>query len=174
MSALMERNKKQSVESERRLFFVILILVAVTIYLLSVSCGSGSTTEDDDDDAGSDALVTVSGTIEYAGDVQGDHLVFGLIEQWPMTAAPKQIVEYPISEDGFPMTYSIEVDYTGDFFLACFMDVDPMDGVMMNLELDPMHVPGENEQKVTLVDGENTKDFVLVDPEDVDFWWIEE
>jgi hypothetical protein len=163
----------------RYLTWLWMMPVAVVVALM-VSCGSGSSTnDDDDDDGGQENIATLSGTIDYTGDnlssdgVQGLKVVFGLIQEWPMTGAPKEFLSVDVPDSGFPFAYEIDLSYTGSFFLAAFLDVNPMDGVQMNAELDPMDVPDEGEDKAEIAEGANQRDFVLIDPEDVDYWWVE-
>ena len=100
-------------------------------------------------------------------------VVIGLIQEWPMTGPPKEFVYVDVPGSGFPIDYEIGLSYAGSFFLAVFLDVNPMDGVQMNAELDPMDVPDESEGKADIAEGANQRDFVLIDPEDVDYWWVE-
>ncbi|MDP8256262.1 MAG: hypothetical protein P9M14_10975 [Candidatus Alcyoniella australis] len=154
--------------SSRAIYIVVFSLL--TALLLAASCGSGSSGDDDDDDD-SEVLGTLAGTIQYDGDAVGEEIVIGLINEWPMTSPPQQFIRVTVPDGGFPMAYEIELNYVGDYFLASFLDVDPMDGVAMNSEIDPMDMPDEGETKQTLVQGVNQRDFTLLDPEDVDFWW---
>jgi len=139
---------------------------------LAVACGSG-VNSDDEPIEGLDIVGTLSGVIDYEGDLAGDHIVVGLMDEWPMTGPPKEFIEVEIPADGFPIAYSVEIHYPGDYFLAAYLDVDPMDGVMMNAELDPMDVPDEGEEKTEIVEGQNQRDFLLVDADEVDWWWEE-
>ena len=66
-----------------------------------------------------------------------------------------------VPEAGFPFDYQVSCGVTGPYYVAAYLDVDPNDGVAMNLELDPMHIP----TVITdILDGQNTVvDFVLID-----------
>ncbi|HPQ71851.1 MAG TPA: hypothetical protein PKW95_22195 [bacterium] len=144
------------------------LCVALMVGAALFACGSGSSSEDDDDDEGGEALGTLSGTISYEGDKTANIVVVGLIEQWPMAGPPQQFTEVEIPESGFPFEYSIEINYIGEYYLAAFMDIDEMDGVSMNAELDPMHLPTTGDT-FDLIAGENHYDFTLQDPEDLDW-----
>lgn len=155
--------------------WLILLLAAS----FAVACGSGSSSSegDNNDDAGEEGIATLSGTVEYGGDeltlddVQGLQVVVGLIQEWPMSGPPKEFIYIDVPESGFPFDYEINLSYTGDFFLCAFLDMDPMDGVKMNAELDPLDVPDEGEGMATVAEGVNERDFVLLDPDQVDYWW---
>ncbi len=140
---------------------------ALVVFLATVliSCGAGVSSDDSSGDEDNQATVgMLSGTISYDGPATGGAVVIGLIEQWPMTGPPKEFESVAVPDGGFPFQYSINIKYTGPFYLAAFLDVHPTDGVMMNCGLDPMAVPGE--QKINLVAGDNTYDFHLLDPGD--------
>ena len=160
---------------KKLIVFAILVSVFAVCSLLAVGCGSGSSGGDDDDDD-EETVGTVSGVVSYEGDytleeIQGKELVVGLISEWPMTGPPQQFIDVPVPDEGFPFSYEVEISYTGPYFLAAFLDMDPMDGVSMNIEIDPLDVPDEGEQKAELIEGDNFRDFVLQDPWDIDFWW---
>lgn len=144
------------------------LCLALLVGALLFACGSGSSSEGDDDDDNDEVLGTLSGTISYDGDLTANYVVVGLIEQWPMTGPPKQFTEVEIPAAGFPFAYEIEINFVGMYFLACYMDMDEMDGVSMNAELDPMHLPAAGEP-FELVEGENHYDFNLQDPEDLEW-----
>lgn len=150
------------------IFLILMTLAAVWTF----SCGSG--VEGDNNDAeyfGEEGVATLSGLLYYDGTAVGDSVIIGLMDQWPVTGPPKEFIEVEIPEAGFPFFYSIPLSYTGDFFLAAFLDVDPMDGVAINVDLDPMHVPASENDWQDILEGQNEKDFVIVDPQDVDWWW---
>ena len=149
----------------RNLFAAAAVLTALA---LALACGSGSSGDDDDDGPEN---ATLSGTVYYEGEAQGDAVVIGLMPEWPMTSAPLQFTSVDVPVDGFPFEYEIELLHTGPYFLAAFLDVDSTDGVAINLEIDPMDVPDEGEEMQELIDGPNERDFYLVDPDEVDFWW---
>ncbi len=141
------------------------------LFLLILLLGCAGSSEKGDSDEG-DAL-QLAGVISYEGTAAGDKVVIGTFDQWPPIAAPTEIAYVDVPETGFPIAYKVTFQFPGSYFLGAFLDVDPTDGVAMNLDLDPMDFPGEVEEKFELAEEENTHDFVLVDPEDFDFWWEE-
>ena len=142
------------------------------LFLLVFVLGCAGSSEKGDSDEGE--AVRLAGVISYEGTAAGDKVVIGTFDQWPPTAAPKEIAYVDVPETGFPIAYEVMFQFPGSYFLGAFLDVDPTDGVAMNLDLDPMDFPGEGEEKSELAEEENTHDFVLEDPEDLDFWWDDE
>ena len=131
----------------------------VLLVLVALNCAGSS--GDDDDDDGAPQGTALAGSIAYEGDAVGQIVVIGAFEQWPPTKPPMWFGEATVPDGGFPFTYTVDTSVTGAYFLAAYLDVDPDDGVAMNLELDPMHIPVE---KTEIAPGEETVvDFVLLD-----------
>ena len=155
----------------RKLKPLLAIVFAILITWFIFGCGSGSSSNDngDGEDNGQAGIATLSGTIAYEGNAewQGKKVVIGLIEEWPMTGPPKQYEKVEIPDGGFSFNYQIDLKYTGPFYLAAFLDVDSTDGVMMNVEIDPMDLPTGDPNQI--VEGENQMDFALQDPEDLGY-----
>ncbi|NLH47944.1 MAG: hypothetical protein GX444_04990 [Myxococcales bacterium] len=157
-------------------------LVAAFVLLagLALGCGSGyEVTEGGEDptDLGK-TIGTLTGVIQYEGEAYGTRLVVGLIDEWPMTAPPIRYYEVPNFDGVFPVQYEFDLDQYVEgksFYLAAFLDVDQNDvNLMMNSEVDPMDLPDEGEAMTTIQAGVNVRNFVLLDPEDVDFWWLDD
>lgn len=153
--------------------------VPLLLAILVWGCGSGyDVTEGGDDptDLG-DTIGTITGVIQYEGEAFGTRLVVGLIDEWPMTAPPIRFYEVPDFDGHFPVQYEFALDEyveNKNFYLAAFLDIDQTDiNLMMNAEVDPMDLPKKGEQMVAIEAGVNVRNFVLLDPEDVDFWWLE-
>jgi hypothetical protein len=150
----------------------LLLLGVVLIGLLALWTCAGSSDDDDDDEDVAMEGTTIYGVIEYDGAAVGDTIILGAIHDWPPTGPPDWIGEVEMSESGFPMAFESEIAIFGALYMMAYLDVDPADGVMMSLELDPMHIPVAT---MEIVDGErNEVNFVLeddawaVDDDDVD------
>lgn len=153
------------------------VLVALALTVWCVGCGSGyEQTAGDDPTAEGEIIGALAGVIDYNGSATGTRLVVGLIDVWPMTGPPVRFWEVPGFDGTFPVTYQFDLDEYLEgkpYYLAAFLDVDTTDiNLMMNSEVDPMDLPDEGEAPVEIEAGVMVRDFVLDDPEDVDFWWV--
>jgi len=119
-----------------------------------------------DDDTGDDDTVEttgISGTLAYAGAATGDKVVFGFWDGLPIMA-PDHTFEVEVPTGGFPFDYEIETDFTGDWKVVAFLDVDPNDGSSWNSEIDPSNW-SMTIAAITIVDGQMTDyDIELIDP----------
>ena len=122
---------------------------------------------DDDDDSVDDDTTGdtgIYGTLSYDGTAGGTTVVFGFYDGLPM-GPPDQSAEVEVPEaNGFPFDYKIETDFTGDWHVVAFLDVNPNDGSSWNSELDPsnwaLQLP-----VTTIVEGQLTHlDITLLDP----------
>ena len=116
---------------------------------------------DDDDDTTNKTGIT--GTITYAGSKTGDTIVFGFWTGQAM-GPPVHHTSYDIIGSSFPIDYTVETEFTGDWRIVAYLDVDPYDGDSINFDKDP------NNWKLvlpatTIVEGSlTTFDIELVDP----------
>lgn len=122
---------------------------------------------DDNNDSADDDDTTektgIQGTLTYTGAATGAKVVFGFWEGLPMMA-PDHSASFDVPEGGFPFDYEIETEFTGDWRIVAFLDVDPNDGESINFAVDPtnwaMTLPF-----TTIANGQlTTLDITLVDP----------
>ena len=121
-----------------------------------------------DDDVTDDDTVDktgISGELIYLGAAAGETVVFGFWSGVPM-GPPDHTDEIDVAVGGFPFDYEIETAFTGEWKVVAFLDVDPLDGSSINLELDPSNfslLPPY--PTVTIVDGQMTDfNIELLDP----------
>lgn len=155
-----------------------LLLVALTA-VLQAACGSGYEIEKETkQETEGETIGTLSGVIDYEGEATGPRLVVGLMLEWPMTGPPARYWDVPNFTGEFPIAFEFELDEYVEgktYYLAAFLDVDPDDvSIMMNPDVDPLAIPTSSDDTVTIEAGVNVKDFILLDPEDIDWWWLEE
>ncbi|MDP8222619.1 MAG: hypothetical protein P9L99_04610 [Candidatus Lernaella stagnicola] len=153
-------------------------LMALCMLVLGPACGSGYDVEKEDEiEEGGEIIATLTGVINYSGDRTGARLVVGMINQWPMTGPPVRFWDVPGFTGSFPVTYQFDLDEYLEgkaYYLAAFLDVDENDvNLMMNAEVDPLDLPDEDEEPLVIEPGIIVRDFVLLDPEDVDWWWVD-
>ena len=153
----------------------VLLIAVLALGLLAAGCDDDDDDDDNDDagdddsgddDAGDDDSgdgTDVSGTISYDGEAEGDRIGLAAFSAYPPQGPPLAFAYIDITGEEFPIDYLWEdVSFSGDVYLAAFLDVDPDDGVSLNPELDPADEPTET---TTIVEGEdNVVDFTLVDP----------
>jgi len=120
----------------------------------------------DDDTAIDDDTVSqtgVQGTISYGGSATGENVVFGFWDSLPM-GPPDHSFSVEVPETGFPFNYQIPTDFTGDWRIVAFLDVNPNDGDSINFDTDPNNW-ALNIQPTTIVEGTMvTADITLIDP----------
>ena len=118
-------------------------------------------TDDDDDDSTDKTGIT--GTIEYTGAATGDSIVFGFWSGTPI-GPPDHYTSQDITGESFPIDYTQETEFTGDWKVVAYLDVNPNDGDSINFDIDP------NTWKLTLpattiTQGNlTTLDMELIDP----------
>lgn len=150
-----------------RLKKIRLIVVIFPVVVLCLACGSGYEVTSGDDDEAEEVDATLTGFVFYDGEQIGEELVIGLMDHWPMVGPPVEFMRIAVPTQGYPFAYEIGIHHVGEYHLAAYLDVDPLDGVMMNREIDPMDLP--DGAKVNMVEGENEYDFILQDPEDLGY-----
>jgi hypothetical protein len=154
----------------------ILLATAMAVLALTIwSCGAGYEVERGEEPEAGETIGALTGVIDYDGEAFGTRLVVGLIDEWPMEKPPVRFWEVPNFDGLFPTEYSFDLDEYVEgqaYYLAAFLDVDPDDvNLMMNPEVDPMDLPDEGEEPIVIKAGVNERNFVLLDPDEVDFWW---
>ena len=169
--------KTKPPKAPRKRWFAV-VWMAVLL-LLAASCGSGYEEEKGtalEDDG--EVIGTLTGVIEYDGEATGNRLVVGLMDQWPMTGPPVRFWDVAGFDGTFPATYQVDLDeylVGKSYFISAFLDVDPDDvNLMMNSDLDPMCLPKAVEEPIVVEEGVIVADMVLLDPDDVDYWWEDE
>jgi hypothetical protein len=92
--------------------------------------------DDDDDDNDTTVGTGITGTLTYAGSLTGETVVFGFWSGLP-AGPPDHSAEVDLPEGGFPFDYTVETEFTGDWRVVAFLDVDPEDGPSINFGVDP-------------------------------------
>ncbi len=147
--------------------------------VLPTACGSGYEVEKETkQETEGETIGTLSGVIDYEGEASGTRLVVGMMLEWPMTGPPARYWDVPNFTGTFPVTYEFELDEYVEgntYFLAAFLDVDLEDvSIMMNPDIDPLAIPLGPDDTVEIQADVNVKDFILLDPENIDWWWLAE
>lgn len=149
----------------KKLYWLLLPALVLVLSLTAlVACGDDDDDDNDDDDDDNYPVV-LSGMLYYDGEQVGEQIMIALNDQ--IAGAPLWFGYVDFPADGFPAEYTIGVDqpFIGEYYLQALIDVDPNDGLGMNLDLDPLAIP---EEKTTLVEGLNENiDFTFIDPEDI-------
>ncbi len=141
------------------------------LMLAAVCCGSGSSDLPDLDFGAEKGVVTLRGTLFYDGDMPASEIALAIIEDWPMSAPPKEFVKIPAPEGGFPSPYSLGLSYSGTYFIVAYIDVDPEDSAIFNPDVDPMMLPRSENDVYELINGTNEIDLVFRDSDELDWWW---
>jgi hypothetical protein len=151
---------------------------AVVVGLCVAACGAGVHEERGDEPTVGKVIGTLTGVIDYEGDAIGHRLVVGLMDEWPMTKPPVRFWEIDDFDGKFPAPFEFDLDEYIEgkaYYFAAFLDTDPDDvPIMMNSDVDPMDLPKRDSVPYTIHDGLNVHDFVLLDPDQCDFWWTED
>lgn len=92
--------------------------------------------DDDDNDDTTPGVTGVSGQITYTGSVTGDQVVFGFYSGAPV-GPPNEAFYIDVPGTGFPMDYEIDTEFSGDWKIVAYLDVDPEDSAGINFSADP-------------------------------------
>jgi len=156
---------------------VIFVGLAVILFasMTLIHCSGSKTTGDDDDQAAPGT--TLSGKIFYEGAKSGKTVLIASTPVWPMTGPPQWYSKVQVPEKGFPIDFSVHIAVIGKQYIIAYLDVDPNDGLMMNVDKDPLAIPDaptdivngeDNYVELTIRDDWQTDDDTTTDDDAVD------